>query len=522
MKRFVIGCLASLFLAPTLWAAAPWGALEEIDWEADHAAVDDPLHILKKITSGKIVFVHFTFETKDEEKNAMEIKYFLNGGLPNTYKFWLKATAEWINESGNPAQFPQVLERLNQSVKLFPTSDEKKADLRVFVASSQEMIYTKCEDKEAAACVDFSGEGKGPELIFPSSDFVDNGKYSAEKYGDFMIHELGHTLGLNDMYNNFPRDSHSRYHSTGIPASIMMADGDFSCDDADGLINLIDVLYGTEPARAAGWHSLCEYSKDVYLNGVVVGSGSYELDYDLENPAGTIATYQGGKKISEQTFPFTAADPFVQIPDKQVLQKDHLGRPVRAVGPNGEDIYYEYKYNERFRLVIKDGKTLAFESFKEMYCDDGAMCTWEKSSWFLVPPKRWGVLEMTIDKEEGGNVTYTESDVDQAWEAYAKGEKRMDSIFGIAYELNKNGKITPAVITDGKLPPPAQVKSLGTRLYQHGAKQLQQWGFSAQPAPQVRKPNAKAGTPRAAQGVRRSVAQGVRRSAATPTRRSRR
>ncbi len=85
-----------------------------------------------------------------------------------------------------------------------------------------------------------------------------------------MQHELGHTLGLGDLYKEAIGNSYnSHLYSTHkyIPgpntAAIMSREIGLTCDDMDGLINLLDHYYAdtrlkNSVRRQKGWLSLCD------------------------------------------------------------------------------------------------------------------------------------------------------------------------------------------------------------------------------------------------------------------------
>ena len=100
------------------------------------------------------------------------------------------------------------------------------------------------------------------------------------------LHELGHVLGLGDMYvegmdRGYLSEHNSKVYTVGhfmkLPkiSSIMnMSNGEsaLTCDDLDGLVNDMDVQLAAKlkdsPRRTQGWLSLCQSRKMAYAYGV--------------------------------------------------------------------------------------------------------------------------------------------------------------------------------------------------------------------------------------------------------------
>ena len=95
-----------------------------------------------------------------------------------------------------------------------------------------------------------------------------------------MQHELGHTLGLGDLYKEAANNSYnSRLYTTNkiIPGpqtpAIMSREVGLTCDDMDGLINLLDHYFAdsrlkNSVRRQKGWLSLCSDRNIAYAYGL--------------------------------------------------------------------------------------------------------------------------------------------------------------------------------------------------------------------------------------------------------------
>ncbi len=83
-----------------------------------------------------------------------------------------------------------------------------------------------------------------------------------------------------------------------------------------------------------------------------------------------------------------------------------MGRPVSAVGPNGEKIYYAYLYDQYIKLITIGGKAVQGELYTPF---------WENRTRgnargiYFKKGKNWGVLGVMKNKR-GGEVFYTLKD----------------------------------------------------------------------------------------------------------------
>ncbi|MBQ3667478.1 MAG: hypothetical protein II913_05430 [Elusimicrobiaceae bacterium] len=385
MKRILL--LGLLFVCGTLAAqASQWGALARADDQvhAKRTKPANPFHILRKLSSGKPVNIFLTLETEELE----QLRKGYQDQLSITYQDWFDITRGFINQTGKQHNFLAVLVRLQKPPKVQFVADPQAADLRVVIARKRQTVLQNCSNKEkinfdVEACV--SREEKIPVFYMPSYDllqeditqvFAQQGEEISEEeleditFGYFvkvMRHEIGHTLGLADQYEsaNPAAVSHRMYRSTHVRQGIMNGEGNYTCDDADGIVNLLDIMYKTEKNRRQGWHSLCPDSPDVYIDGVAQGTGPYTMSKDKEK--WVLVTYgKDGRKQKEQKFTvLSIPDPLRQIPDSTVLARDGFGRPVKTEGPAKEIIYYTYNYQWVHRLITRNGKAVRREIYKD-------------------------------------------------------------------------------------------------------------------------------------------------------------
>ncbi len=500
MRRVILGSLF-LLLATVTAGKSPWGAVSKVnlvDSATTDTAVDDPFIILKKLTSGMPVKVHFTIRdlrtnlggeqsnplpdrrgsiasqirqaVSDNMAHRNEINAFYLRVLQKTADSWFKSATAMIYQQGKPKQFPEVLKHLSHQANFQVVAQEDQADLRVLVVKL-ETIPQMCNDDNAFACVVSNGDGESHKLIIPA--FRTN-MPNADFYQRMLLHEFGHVLGLGDQYEADP-NPHMKYRSTSKGRDgVMDALGDdntvtLDCDTVDGLINLIDIIYGMEPARKNGWPSLCKHSKDIYANGTVLGSGNYLFQSFLGEATAQIFTWQqdlGAAKL-EKILPFVETDVLAVIPDQQVLQKDHLNRPLRTKGPAGEDIYYMYNYENSWRLITKNAQALRVEKFVTGY-DEVSIVEWH----FWAPKsQRKATFALYMIKGEGGTVTYYEQDLEDSY----SHDKTV--AFLLQYNINGRGQIFYHISSMGGKLPEAQVENIEALTFTWGEQQLQSLGL---------------------------------------------
>lgn len=221
------------------------------------------------------------------------------------YNEWLKAVRTQIEKTNRRDEFKDVLALLpkevnlvfvneptalkkitfrNQEVEMYPSCTDmyayqNKVDLIIRFKDAPEFYNGECATTS-------NGKFRDAITFFPDGSTVGNYNRSM----DDLVHEIGHTLGLSDMY----KKSVSRGYNSAVYTmkkqnlepeqfrvkSIMNVEGncdiDFkedrqraniiTCDDIDGVINLVDHYYPQKTAarRTTGWLSLCSNKKIAY------------------------------------------------------------------------------------------------------------------------------------------------------------------------------------------------------------------------------------------------------------------
>lgn len=179
------------------------------------------------------------------------------------------------------------------------------------------------------------------------------------------MHEIGHSLGLDEQYKSGLEGNASRRYSSAIAGKgVMNKSKSISCDDADGIVNLIDIALGNARGGDKGWKSLCPKSPEYYVRGQSAMRGPYTITTE-DGFRWKFEVYDKGKQVHSEEIvleQMPGYSLFTPVPET-VLQRDALGRPVLGQGPQGEQIYHSYFYDQQMKLVFRDGKAIRGETF---------------------------------------------------------------------------------------------------------------------------------------------------------------
>jgi hypothetical protein len=316
MRKHLIGCLVSLLAPAVLFAGGapapldPHGAhkntfqdgrtsVDGEDMEAafDQLVVNAKRIVLPRILEDKPLRVKIDYDTNGADldllgvwvelaynswfqnalnhiyTSAKEDEQFVTGDvmilpLNGVARVVHKNTKEW---------FSDIIPILRRGVRVdvVPSSTEK-ADLQIRVFSHKKDLLAYCECKTCLAC-SLSGTSTQPPEIVLGRDWNEG----------ILQHEIGHTFGLTDVYGTaYQQNSAKYYHSTAnAESSIMQGSrlGHLTCDDADGLINVIDLVRHVKTRRIKeGWHSLCPVKdttadvRDIYQYATPDGRRTHE------------------------------------------------------------------------------------------------------------------------------------------------------------------------------------------------------------------------------------------------------
>ena len=350
------------------FCAAPWGALPNYVNEAEPAKTGEK-YLLRKILEGQPIAVgldpykytsdkyggstieQYTFAEQDTQGEA----------IYDAYNEWFFNAVRHIEKAQREDEFADILPILRKGVEMIIGGKDNDIEFSFMPLQS---IQLHCRSGAGGCYVPgLSGPSKMPARIYlPNKDV-----FLKARQKNLSLHEIGHSLGLSDQYIQARSvNSDPRYGSSEERDSVMKKAGwtkGLSCDDADGIINLIDITRGIRRGGETGWKTLCPHSKEYYIGGTSASKGPYRMRFDEPFDFVTLDSYDpDGKVIKTQSFPLgtLAEETPWEEGAAQIVQRDSFGRPVLAQGADGETVYYDYIYDRVQRLTVKDGRALRF------------------------------------------------------------------------------------------------------------------------------------------------------------------
>ncbi len=340
-------------LMPLCLAAAQWGILADYDQgdSAVRGSIAGQNYLMPQILRGEPVRIFLSVD--GDHKTASYEKI-----ITDSYARWFARPAQLIRKAKREDEFADILPLLDRGIKVNFVSSSEQRDIDIAVLPLGQ-VQAVC-GRASGGCYSRK-EGKIPQILIPKDNFLrqvlTRGQLSAKRIG---LHEIGHSLGLSDQYKRARSlNSHPVYSTDESSKSIMNQAGDLTCDDADGIINLIDVTQGVSRGGTDGWHSLCK--NDIYyINGAPADKLPYVVVGQEKGTVWMLTEYKNGRKTAVREFPLDMQGEISVFDDisERVLLRDKSGRPLRSVGSGGEEIYYSYTYDKHTRLLVKDGKVL--------------------------------------------------------------------------------------------------------------------------------------------------------------------
>ncbi|MBR2082998.1 MAG: hypothetical protein IJ876_08390 [Elusimicrobiaceae bacterium] len=344
------------FTAPSA-QAAPWNGYED---DAHMAS------LLSDALNGHIT-VRLFLPDSLEPRRA-----FYQNEIQTGLNDWFTQTAQHISQTARQEEFADIYAQLSKGIKVTFTQ-ELDVPLKVYIVSDQRLAR-ECGN-DAGACAFISGMPVRVYIpVFRAKDAV--------WWRSTVRHELGHTLGLADQYESMlytdtelaQERGSSRLHETVMSGK----ESPITCDDADGLINLIDHQQNGARGTRAGkpWHSLCQDSQDWYLNGkltnppqglpvIAQNEGAAPTSPYVVSRDPSSTTWKMRQRNSNMTRIYKVAltSPITSISDVldapiTVLRNDSYGRPTRAKGKYNEDIYYSYFKEQTMRIALLNDKLI--------------------------------------------------------------------------------------------------------------------------------------------------------------------
>lgn len=288
MKKLFLAILFLLAFSP-LFA---WTFLQDTEQR-------DMERLLPKILSGREIRVCIDVVERHLDKQEGRYRVQLYDGkdkatlysmsadiVRNAYQSWFRHAETSVRSAGRKKEFKDLLDSFPHSLKFRfinigpgAGSNAYKAcesfpvdaiDLRVRATLfSQGNGGHAVQTNRASFTFELRPDNTG---LFPAAGIR---ALSERSSMTIALHEVGHTLGLGDLYTG-PSEKNSRIYSlasfyspTSI-VSIMNQSETLTCADADALINLVDFYASSDSPRAAGgWLSLCpQYGNILYAKGL--------------------------------------------------------------------------------------------------------------------------------------------------------------------------------------------------------------------------------------------------------------
>lgn len=355
--------LTIVFMFPPVLFAEPWGGMD--DYRAPRqensqtgASVPGERYLLAHVLAGHPVRVYMEMEVEQDKYD----KYA--SAMSENYSRWFTETAQQIRQANRAEEFADLLPLLEQGIRTEFVKEDERPDIIVIISFLARVI-NYCNSAAGCYIKGAATDWKVPVIVLPDlknwQKVVTFGQISSKRIG---LHEIGHSLGLSDQYAQArAENSHPVYHSAAHDSAVMNKSGELTCDDADGIINLIDITRQSRRGGDLGWHSLCRRDV-VYVNGASVSAGPYAVRPWNDGRTWELETYENGILKNREIFALAEQGHSpLQKKDisEEILRRDSAGRPVLARGANGETIYYSYVYSKKTRLITDQGKVLAVE-----------------------------------------------------------------------------------------------------------------------------------------------------------------
>lgn len=346
MKTFFI-LLFALFVTPLGWSA-PFGFLPGAE-NIDNPSA--PSALLRKIVSGEPVCVAVQSFRSNETRTEEEYLEMLR----QSYQEWFDFTLKTVRQAGREDEFKDLLPALQTQVVV--RKDCPQPDINFFVIPANQM-KTVCKASSALACVDVAS--RPYKMYFSPKKGLAN--WAQGGNDKLLSHELGHTLGFADQYPYGRINSSMAYHtpdsSKGI-MSVAKAGIKFSCDEADGFINLLDVgVYGKARGGKDGWRSFCPKRTYRYVQGRPTSNDKYAVE--VIPPNVVVMTFgKEGMLQNTQYFPDAKDYSF----DIQTVftpeETDKSGRFLYGKSDKGEEMYCSYMYERKRCVATKEAANVA-------------------------------------------------------------------------------------------------------------------------------------------------------------------
>ncbi|MDD6173165.1 MAG: hypothetical protein PUB86_02640 [Elusimicrobia bacterium] len=190
----------------------------------------------------------------------------------SSYQKWFKNTLNLIKEENTDiTDYKDIIKFGADETSYICTADPKEADINFYFVYKNE--YEKYYGPTNSAGVFKFRDGK--MLVAVRKDNIN------VRENKVLIHEIGHSLRMQDLYDGQFYDDSGDYGS-GAQWSIMHHSDTLTCDDADAILNVLYLtkkLAGKNPADLT-FNSLCRWRADSsYKNARLTNRPPLVIDY---------------------------------------------------------------------------------------------------------------------------------------------------------------------------------------------------------------------------------------------------
>ncbi|WP_428897967.1 hypothetical protein Dip518_000154 [Parelusimicrobium proximum] len=354
MKKYILPFVTLLFSAPLL--AAPMSHLSGFE-------EDKNTFLAYKLIDPYKTDYNFCVEAAPDVKTDKIIKR-----TKQAFYDWTLGIAEIIRKSGRTEEFADIIEILAKPVNLQMDSACERAVAQNRFNSTITQRAVIADKYDLILLVDplsFKGRNFGitKTLAFFSRDIQQGnpgiaipGEKTAKNFNNYLMlktaqsvftHEMGHAFGLGDQYKKGAGNSDALYSTFKQRRSIMNEANSLSCDDADGIITLIDRARGQKRTFA----SLCR-------DGVVFKNGMQMIEKESEK---ILYTKKKNYKVTNVYIinPDTYQDKEYTSYKKMTFKLNNANRYLISEFELEEDVlrgYYGKKVNLYISGEVQDGQ----------------------------------------------------------------------------------------------------------------------------------------------------------------------
>ena len=352
MKNIFI--LVSMFACAPALLAAPFALLDGV---VPRSGEGSPFALMRKISRGEPVCIRLENQT-DKKDNAFYLEKVQQG-----YQRWFSETWKQIVSAKRTEEFEDLREVLNAPVSVAVEGEGcSTPDLELYVVSKQTM-WENC--LSALACVRM--DAKPMRLFFMHRGGL--GNLLTGGNWNVLMHELGHTLGLADQYKYGRNNASARYHTPDSGTGLMYKGRpgmSFSCDDADGMINLLDVaVFKHARGGADGWRSLCKKRAYKYVNGRPSSNDKYVVEAHGADDVSLLEFDSKGALVRERLFSTLSKNYLfnLQAASPAVFQETNpSGQVIYEKRADGKEMFCSYTYEKKQCLFLQNEELIAMLS----------------------------------------------------------------------------------------------------------------------------------------------------------------